>query len=83
MSGQSDQPTKHYVEIFKAKENRWETLDSFPDDARALRALVKARDQNPQARVRITNDQAKFCWTCRRSGREKRQGAALVVRNRA
>jgi len=58
MSEQSDQPTNTTLRYSRPRRTGgrpWTVSQMM----RALRALVKARDQNPQARVRITNDQAK------------------------
>jgi hypothetical protein len=56
----SDEATKHYVEIFRAETGKWETVATCDADGpRALRAFMKARDDNPQARVRISDDNAR------------------------
>jgi hypothetical protein len=53
-----EQPTtKCYVE--QMKDGRWQTVAACTDDAKALRALLKARDADPKARLRITNEAAK------------------------
>ena len=52
------QPTKTYLEVFA--DGAWTTVEAFSDDdARALRALTKAREQQPQARLRITDETAR------------------------
>jgi hypothetical protein len=54
----SDEPTKLYLEV-RGADGRWTTTASFnEEDPQALRALVKARDTDPTARVRLTNDRA-------------------------
>ena len=54
----SDEPTKLYLEV-RGADGRWTTAGTFDEsDPRALRALVKARDTDPTARVRLTNDKA-------------------------
>jgi hypothetical protein len=54
----SDQPTKFYLEVFA--DGKWSMVgDTFPDDVKALRALVAHRERSPLARVRITDDRAR------------------------
>jgi hypothetical protein len=56
MSEQSEL-IKYYVEALK--DSRWQTVDTFGDDARALKGLVAARNAEPKFRYRVSDSTAK------------------------